>query len=154
MLESKIEQIVLDEFRTLFSENEIKDVKFIGSLDVGGIKAIEESGCTSYFMVKVHPRSYTSPTTPECQITIDIDLTVRADVDYSGKTYFDMMEMMLNKLERWQQCMDDVHELFNIDGEYDVCGLQVENGETSIDKASVMFRYGHTFTLFGAIRRY
>lgn len=101
MIEADIEKRVVEKFKELFAANGIDNVQVSGSFDISDIKATQEAGKTSYLVVKVDPRSYGSPTLPETTLDIGFNLIVRADVDFNGKTYLDLCDILMTQMETW-----------------------------------------------------
>lgn len=101
MIEANIEKRVVEKFKELLETNHINGVQVVGSYDISEIKATQEAGMTSYLTVKTDPRSYGSPTLPETTLDIGFTLVVRADVDYNGKTYLDLCDILMKQMEIW-----------------------------------------------------
>ena len=150
MVEVLLEQKIKENLAAIISAAGIDDIQIIGSYDVSEIKAVEESGKTSYIIVKVNPRSYASPTIPTCTVECAVSLTVRSDIDYSGKSYVDLMDAFLSKYQSWQQCLDEAHDDFSVDG-WAITGFVLGEGSTAIDRNATVFTYTHSFTLYGII---
>ena len=96
------------------------------------------------------PRSYASPTVPITTIDCGISLTVRADIDYNGKNYLDLADMLMKQYEIWQKCDGEAHDDFTTD-DFDITGFVLGSGTTAIDSGTVVFQYNHTFTVYGVV---
>lgn len=154
IVEQELEKRVLDVFKTKLDELGINNIQLTGSLQTteGNERKSEENPeSVGFLMVKAKPRQYSTPTIPECQISISVALTIRSDMDFNGKTYIDVFETLLNTFERWQKCLDDVHELFTIQDKFNVTGYQLNSGDTPLDKNSKVWGYVHEMTLYGVI---
>lgn len=103
--------------------------------------------------MKIFPREYATPTVPTCTIRGSISLSLRADVDFSGNTYLDVCEAIMNEMERLQKCAHQTHEDYSIPSEgFDVTGFQLGQGDTGINQQGKIFTYLHQFTVLGVIR--
>ena len=153
MIEADIEKRVVEKFKELFTENGIDNVQVSGSFDISDIKATQESGKTSYLVVKVDPRSYGSPTLPETTLDIGFNLIVRADVDFNGKTYLDLCDILMTQMEIWQKCMNEAHDFFTLP-EFEMTGFVLNKGTTGIDPTATTFQYNHTFTVYGVVQNF
>lgn len=150
MIEKDIEKKIIDKFQTLLNASNVEGIQLVGSLQIEQLKLLQECENTGYVIVKVSPRSYQTPTTPDCTIDVEVSLTVRADVDYTGKDYLELADILMNQYETWQKCMDDTHEDFTVDA-FDVTGFVLNEGKTSIDQTATIFQYNHNFTLYGIV---
>ena len=81
MIEQKIEKMIVDKITSIFTDNGIDDFRVYGSLQPDILKGIEDVS-SIVVVVKANPRSYQSPTIPTCQIDFEVQLTLRADIDY------------------------------------------------------------------------
>ena len=103
--------------------------------------------------MKIFPREYATPTVPTCTIRGSISLSLRADVDFSGNTYLDVCEAIMNEMERLQKCAHQTHEDYSVPSEgFDVTGFQLGQGDTGINQQGKIFTYLHQFTVLGVIR--
>ena len=100
MIESKMEKQVLDKIDGIFKRNGIEDYQLYGSLQPEILKGVETESAI-LVVVKASPRSYSSPTVPTCQIDFEVQLTLRADIDYGGKNYLDVCDLLMNQYEIW-----------------------------------------------------
>lgn len=150
MIEADLENKLKTKIAAVFEAAGITDIQIIGSLDVAEIKSAEEDGRTGCLAVKMQPRSYPSPTVPECTVNAALALTVRADVDYGGHKYLEIMDTLMNQFQKWQQCLDEAHEDFTTPG-FEMTGFVLNDGSTAIDRSAVIFQYSHSFTLYGII---
>lgn len=150
MIEADLEKKIVNKLNALLEENKIEGVQVTSSFQISEIKAIQQSGMSSYIVVKASPRSYASPTVPTSTIDCGISLTVRADVDYNGKNYLDLADMLMKQYEIWQKCEGEAHDDFTTD-DFDITGFVLGNGTTTIDGTAVVFQYNHTFTIYGVV---
>lgn len=147
MIEQKIEKRVLDKIDGIFKQNGIKDYQLYGSLQPEILKGVETESAI-LVVVKASPRSYSSPTVPTCQIDFEVQLTLRADIDYGGKNYLDVCDLLMNQYETWQRCLDDAHDDFTLP-EFSMVGFQLGNGSNAADPDKVVWQYKHNFTVYG-----
>lgn len=150
MIEADLEKKIVDKLNGLLEQNEIDGVQVTSSFQISEIKSIQQSGKTAYIVVKASPRSYASPTIPTTTIDCGISLTVRADIDYNGKNYLDLADMLMKQYEIWQKCEGEAHDDFTLD-DFDITGFVLGNGTTTIDSGTVVFQYNHTFTVYGVV---
>lgn len=152
MIEQKLEKNVIDKITQILNDNDIQDFSVYGSLQPEIIKGVEDES-QIIVVVKVSPRSYSSPTIPTCQIDIKVSLALRADVDFSGKNYLDVCDILMSRFEIWQKCLDDAHEDFHIPGEFSIVGFQLGNGTTAMDPDKTIWQYTHDFTIYGVVEQ-
>ena len=149
MIEREIEQAVAGQIRSMLTQAGINTVQVSGHFDNN---CGEEDGTKEgYIIVKASPRQYQTPTVPECQVTVRVAMTVRADVDWDGKTYLDLFELLMGTFERWQKCMSDVHTIFNFPDFY-IQGYVLNSGDTSMDAQKKVWAYAHEMTFYGVIQ--
>ena len=151
MIEATLERLFVKRFEKVL---EGLGVQVVGTLQPAMQDMVkgEEEGGMGVLVVKVQPRSYDTPTIPTCRINCALSLSLRADLDYNGKTYFDVCSMLVNEMERLQKCLSDVHREFAIPDEgFTPTGFQLGEGDTGVNVQSKVFSYTHTFTVFGVI---
>lgn len=100
-------------------------------------------------MAKSAPRQYTSPTMPTCQIEVTVNVLARADLDWNGMKYLDVISKTTQALEQWQKCLQDTHEDFSFEGEFRCVGFQLGAGSYSFDPQDKTWQYVHSMTVFG-----
>lgn len=126
-------------------------VQYIRSLSVGPGKSVEDEDVGAVVNVRVSPRGYDGPMVPTCTIPCVVSLAVRSDVDPYGACYVSMMDAVLSVLARWQACMDDVHEAFDIPGAFTLAGFRLSSGTTRTDAGKRIWTYAHGFELIGVV---
>ena len=114
MIEAKVERVFVEKFK-----NALKPfgVQVVGTWDVSILnecveatpKAEEEAGTSGVLVVKIQPRQYATPTVPDATLNGAISLSIRADVDWSGKTYLDVCDIVVKEMEKLQQCYHSTH---------------------------------------------
>lgn len=152
MIEQKLEKNVIDKIAQILHDNNIQDFEAYGSLQPNTVKGVEDES-QIIIGVKTQPRSYSSPTTPTCQIDVAVVLTIRADVDFSGKNYLEVCDLLMGLFENWQKCLDDAHADFSISGEFSCAGFQLGSGATAVDPDKTVWQYTHNFTVYGVVKQ-
>lgn len=151
MIEQQIEDRVLAKVTGVLSAD-IANVQYAGQLQaVDGIKAFEDESSDVFIIAKSSPRSYSTATIPTCQIEIQLNVLVRADVDYNGVNYLAVTDKVMNVLQHWQRCYDDTHEDFTVQGEFDCTGYQLGSGNFTLDSTGKTWQYSHSMTIFGVV---
>lgn len=154
MTEQKIEKIVIDKFKTAFETANINDIQLIGvwsSVSDGELKSFEEAQSTGILGVKVYPRTYETPTIPDGTFQIDIALTIRAEVDSTGKDYFAATQVVSDVLHAWQKSYDAYSTDFAIENEFQPTGFNLESGDVGLNKEDCVWQYSCSFNLYGII---
>lgn len=105
-----------------------------------------------FIIAKSSPRSYSTATIPTCQINVQLNVLVRADVDYNGVNYLDVTSKVMNVLENWQKCYDDTHEDFTLSGEFECTGYRLDSGNFTLDQTGKTWQYSHSMTVFGVVQ--
>lgn len=149
MIEQKLEQRMVERFSELLSNYKIQ---VYGTLQPSIFTKGEDEGTIGTLIVKMNPREYETTMVPTCQINGAVALSLMADVDYNGKTYLDICDIIMNELEKFQKCLDDVHELYTISDEFVPTGFQLTTGETSIDTTNTLWNYSHNFIIYGIVQ--
>ena len=153
MIESKLEKLFVDKFKAVCNDYGLQIIGTLQPTTFGELKAEEEKGSSGVLVVKIFPREYATPTVPTCTIRGSISLSLRADVDFSGNTYLDVCEAIMNEMERLQKCAHQTHGDYSIPSEgFDVTGFQLGQGDTGINQQGKIFTYLHQFTVLGVIR--
>ncbi len=151
MIEQNIEDKVLAKVASVLSAAGV-DVQYAGQLQaVNGIKALENASSDVFIIAKSSPRSYSTATIPTCQIDVQLNVLVRADVDYNGVNYLAVTDKVMNVLQHWQRCYDDTHEDFTVQGEFDCTGYQLGSGNFTLDSTGKTWQYSHSMTIFGVV---
>lgn len=154
MTEQKIEKIILDKFNETFATSNVNGYQLIGAwqaVEDGQVKAIEDGTSKIILGVKVYPRSYSTPTIPDGQFQVDISLTVRAEVDSTGKDYLEVTQLVSNILHTWQKSYQAYSIDFYIEDEFKPTGFNIESGDVGLDKEACIWQYTQTFNLYGII---
>lgn len=152
MIEQSIESKVLEKIQGTLSAVGIENVKLVGQLEaVEGVKGLEGADDEIIIIAKSSPRAYSSPTIPTCQINVDVNALVRADVDYNGKNYLDVSDCLMQIFQHWQRCYDDTHEDFTVDGQFDCTGFQLGTGSFTLDGTGKLWQYQHSMTVLGVV---
>ena len=144
----------MDKLEAALTEAGITTIQFVGSLQASDdvLKAVEQEDSNGIVVVKASPRMYGSPTIPTCQVTIGVNATIRADVDYNGMTYLEVAGKLMDVLQHWQRCYIDTHEDFTVEGEFDCTGYELDAGSFSFDRSEKIWQYSHQMTLFGVVQ--
>ena len=151
MIEQQIEDRVLAKVTSVLSAD-IANVQYAGQLQaVDGIKAFEDASSDVFIIAKSSPRSYSTATIPTCQIDVQLNVLVRADVDYNGVNYLAVTDKVMNVLQHWQRCYDDTHEDFTVQSEFDCTGYQLGSGNFTLDSIGKTWQYSHSMTIFGVV---
>ena len=103
-------------------------------------------------IVKASPRSYSTPTVPTCQIDLQVNALVRADIDYNGMNYLAVSDKMMDIFQHWQRCYIDTHEDFNVPNEFDCTGFQLGSGTFTLDATGKTWQYQHNMTIYGVVQ--
>lgn len=154
MTEQKIEKIVIDKLESALSAEGISSLQFIGTwqpTDEGEVKALEDGTKIGAIAVKVLPRVYDTPTIPDGQFSVQITLTMRAEVDVTGKSYLDVTDIISSVTHKWQKSYSDYATDFNIEDEFQPTGFNLDSGDVGIDKENCVWTFQQTFTLYGII---
>jgi hypothetical protein len=151
MIEQKIEDAVLAKVQAALSAVGV-EAQYMGQLRaVDAVKAVENAKSDVFVVAKASPRQYGTPTMPTCQINVQLNALVRADVDYSGADYLAVTGKIMEVLQRWQRCYDDTHEDFTVEGEFDCTGFQLGSGSFQLDASGKTWQYSHQMTVFGVV---
>jgi len=152
MIEAKIEKAFVDRLKKVLEQYNIQVVGTLQPTLFDEVKAEETKGAVGILAVKVSPREYATSTIPTCQIRGGLSLNLRADVDYSGKNYIEVCDIIMNQMERFQKCLPEVHEEFSVPDEYfRATGFQLTSGDTAVNKDAKTFQYTHGFIVFGVV---
>lgn len=112
MIEQKVEKKLVERFTELLSGF---DIQIYGTLQPSiFLKGEQEQDMAGTLVVKVSPREYETPTVPTCQLSCAVALDLRADIDYSGRTYLEVCDIILGELEQLQKCLADVHQRYSV----------------------------------------
>lgn len=151
-VEQTLENRIVEHFEAAFAEAHI-NVQVMGVLQnvAEGLKGVEREDADGVMVVKARPRSYQTPSIPECQIQVDVSFTCRADKDFGGKTFADAFALLIGEFQNWQRCMDDAHTMFTVDGAFDCSGYALNEGDTFTDKAGKNWTYIHSMTIYGVV---
>ena len=147
MIEQKIEKIMVERLAKIVGKY---GVGVYGTLQPSFLKASEGID-TGVLVVKVSPREYDTPMVPSCRLNCTLSLSLRADLDFSGKNYLEITEMLIEELEKFQKCLEDVHQIYCLPNEFEPTGFLLGSGETSIDRGSKTWIYAHTMTIYGIV---
>ena len=152
MIEQQIEQRILSKISSALSAEGIADVRLVGQLTAAaGVKGLENAEDSVIVIAKSSPRSYATPMIPTATINVDVSILVRADVDYSGKSYLDVSNLLMGIFQRWQRCLDDTHDDLTIEGEWDCTGYQLAGGSFALDQSGKVWQYSHSMTIYGVV---
>ena len=131
MVEQKIEDAVLAKLEAALPG---LDAQYAGQLNADQfVKGLESGVKPVIIMAKSAPRQYTSPTIPTCQIEVTVNVLARADLDWNGMKYLDVISKATSVLEQWQKCLQDTHEDFSFENEFRCVGFQLGGGQYSFD---------------------
>lgn len=147
MIEQKIEKIMVERFEKIVGKY---GVGVYGTLQQSFLKASEGLD-TGVLVVKVSPREYDTPMVPSCRLNCTLSLSLRADIDFSGKNYLEITDMLVEELEKFQKCLEDVHQIYCLPNEFEPTGFLLGAGETNIDRSNKTWLYAHTFTIYGIV---
>lgn len=152
MIEQNIECKVLEKVASALSATGIQNVQTYSQLNAyDDVKGIEDATCDVMIIAKSSPRSYSTATIPTCQIDVQLNVLVRADVDYNGENYLAVTSKIMDVLQHWQRCYDDTHEDFTVEGEFDCTGYQLGSGNFTLDGTGKTWQYTHSMTVFGVV---
>ena len=153
MIEQTIECKVLAKVSAALSAAGIQNVQTFGQLDAceENVKGIENADSDVIIVAKSSPRQYGTPTIPTCQVEVQLNVLVRADVDYNGVNYLAVTSKAMDVLQHWQRCYDDTHEDFTVEGEFDCTGYQLGSGNFTLDGTGKTWQYTHSMTVFGVV---
>lgn len=154
MTEQKIEKIVLDKLESALSAEGIDGLQFIGTWqpsEEGEVKALEDGTKIGAVAVKVLPRVYDTPTIPDGQFQVQMTLTMRAEIDNTGKTYLDVTDVMSSVTHKWQKSYSEYAQDFMIQNEFQPTGFNLDSGDVGIDKENCVWSFSQAFTLYGII---
>lgn len=151
IVEQQIESRLVSTFAAMFAEANlnIQVAGLLNNTDV--LKGAERSDADGVMIIKARPRSYSTPTNPECQIEIDVAVTIRADKDCNGKSFADVFELLIDQFQEWQRCLDDAHEMFTIENAFSCTGYVLNDGDTATDASGKNWTYTHSMTVHGVI---
>lgn len=154
MTEQKIEKIVIDKISTALETAGISGIQFMGvwqDVDEGDVKALEDGTKFGAVIVKVFPRTYETPTIADGQFNVQISLTMRADVDITGKGYKDVTSIISSITHRWQKSYGEYATDFAIENEFQPTGYNLDSGDVGLDKENCVWNFTQSFTLYGII---
>ena len=154
MTEQKIEKIVIDKISTALETAGISGIQFMGvwqDVDEGDVKALEDGTKFGAVIVKVFPRTYETPTIADGQFNVQISLTMRADVDITGKGYKDVTSIISSITHKWQKSYGEYATDFAIENEFQPTGYNLDSGDVGLDKENCVWNFTQSFTLYGII---
>ena len=150
MIEADLEKIIIDNFKNVLKDY---DTQIYGTWQTTDIenKSEEEDGVESVLTVKALPRSYDTPTVPYASMSFQVALVVRSDVDFNGKDYIGITELVSTKMQEWQKSYGTYREDFTTEN-FEPTGFQLDGGDCGIDKTNYVWSYVQNFTLYGIIK--
>lgn len=150
MIEADLEKIIIDNFKNVLKDY---DTQIYGTWQATDIenKSEEEDGVESVLTVKALPRSYDTPTIPYASMSFQVALVVRSDVDFNGKDYIGITELVSTKMQEWQKSYGAYREDFTTEN-FEPTGFQLDGGDCGIDKTNYVWTYVQNFTLYGIIK--
>ena len=150
MIEADLEKIIIDNFKNVLKDY---DTQIYGTWQATDIenKSEEEDGVESVLTVKALPRSYDTPTVPYASMSFQIALVVRSDVDFNGKDYIGITELVSKKMQEWQKSYSAYRDDFTTEN-FEPTGFQLDGGDCGIDKTNYVWTYVQNFTLYGIIK--
>lgn len=154
MTEQKIEKIVIDKISTALETAGISGIQFMGvwqDADEGDVKALEDGTKVGAVIVKVFPRTYETPTIADGQFNVQISLTMRADVDITGKGYKDVTSIISSITHKWQKSYGEYATDFAIENEFQPTGYNLDSGDVGLDKENCVWNFTQSFSLYGII---
>lgn len=155
MIEQQLEKMVMTKIEDALKDNGIDDIQVLGSWQPDDdIKGEQDESATGFVSIKTLPRSYDTPTIPDAQIQFQVNLLVRSDIDYNGKSYLEVTDEVHKVLHKWQKSYDDYHDDFTIDDEFEATGFQLDGGDCGIDKQNCAWNFLQQFTIYGIIQNY
>ena len=152
MIEQNIEDKVLAKVSNVLSAAGVENIQYFGQLGAcENVKGIENADSDVIIIAKSSPRAYSTATIPTCQIDVQLNVLVRADVDFNGVNYLAVTNKVMDVLQHWQRCYDDTHEDFTVEGEFDCTGYQLAGGNFTLDSTGKTWQYTHSMTVFGVV---
>ena len=150
MIEADLEKIVVDSFKAVLNGY---DTQIYGTWQTSdnGIKSEEEEGVRSILTVKAFPRSYQTPTIPDASFSFQVALVVRSDIDFNGKDYIGITNLVSAKMQEWQKSYGSYSQVFTTDN-FEPTGFQLDGGDCGIDKTNYVWSYVQNFTVYGIIK--
>lgn len=150
MIEADLEKIVVDSFKAVLDGY---DTQIYGAWQTAdnGIKSEEEEGVGSILTVKALPRSYETPTISYASVTFQITLVVRSDIDFNGRDYLGMTDLISQKMQTWQSNYASYSQEFATDN-FEPTGFQLDGGDCGIDNTNKVWSYVQNFTVYGIIK--
>lgn len=151
IVEQEIESRLVSAFAAKFAEANL-NIQVAGLLNNSDeLKGAEKADVDGVMIVKAKPRAYSTPTNPECQIEVDVSVTLRADRDYNGKCFIDVFCLLIDMFQQWQRCLDDAHEMFTIENAFTCTGYVLNDGDTGTEVSGKTWNYTHGMTVYGVI---
>lgn len=151
MLEQQIEKKVIEILKGFFIDEKLNHfIEFSGLYSVDENKCVEDKKPV-LITVKVSPPTFETPTIPDSQIQIDVSCMVRSDIDYDGKTYLQIIDVLSKIFYTLQLKFKDVYQSFHIPYMFDPTGLVVANGDSGVEREQCLFFYTRTINLYGII---
>lgn len=150
MIEADLEKIIIDNFKNVLKDYDTQIYGTWQTTDVEN-KSEEEDGVESVLTVKALPRSYDTPTVPYASMSFQIALVVRSDVDFNGKDYIGITDLVSTKMQEWQKSYGAYHEDFTTEN-FEPTGFQLDGGDCGLDKTNYVWTYVQNFTLYGIIK--
>ena len=152
MIEEQIERRVLGKMTDALSSC-TANMQCVGQLmGVDGVKALENADSEVIIIAKASPRSYSTSTIPTCQVPVELNVLVRADVDATGANYLDVTSKVTDVLEHWQKCYDDTHQDFTLSSEFECTGYRLDGGNFTLDRTGKTWQATHNMTVFGVVQ--
>lgn len=152
MIEQKIEKIIIDRLEMML-QNTCAKTQLMGVWQaVQGKNKLEEDFDTDgVIVIKVLPRSYETPTVPYGTMDCTLVLTMRTELDGSGKKFLETCDKISTLISIWQKNFKGFRSDFHLEGEFEPTGFQTAGGDVSLDQQNSVLVFTQTFQIYGII---
>lgn len=132
MIEKDLEKKISTKLESVLVQNSISNYQLLGTWTCDNV--VESSKAGVIVTVKVRPRAYETYTIPTANITAEITVLARAEVDFNGMNYLEVTEKLFDVLHSWQKSIDQTVEDLTIEGKFDPAGLRLDGGDAGLDQ--------------------
>lgn len=155
MIEKDIESKIIQNFETALSaEGMLSSIQMIGAwqpAEEGDIKALEDKIKDGVVVVKVQPRQYETPTIPDAEMQVNVNLMMRADVDATGSQYLQATSILQDTMHKWQKSFQQYHSDFVVADQFEPTGFRLDGGDCGVDRETCIWSFNQQFSVMGII---
>lgn len=150
MVEQKIEKIIIDKFAAALEAANVEGLQIIGAWQTAAaVKALEEAYVRGYLSVKVQPRAFQTYTVSDGELTVRVELNIKAELDAKGVDYLTITNILTNVLAAWHKSYAVGKADFELEDEFLFTGFRLDGGDCGIDRDHNTWTWMQGFTIQG-----